>query len=155
MPCLALHCTLSFLPSIRIDPMLQASIRVVTSNSTTTNSTQDPVWQQHIAHLPPAVPYRAVQLKPPRTAPLHRAQGLDFHSICSVTCKDALSHIPRIPFMCAGFIVPSLLVTPMICAPHRPSSSYPLPMPYNTKQANLAFPGTKENKGWRYCRLCL
>ncbi|KAH9993967.1 hypothetical protein BJV77DRAFT_996204 [Russula vinacea] len=29
---------------------------------------------------------------------------------------------------------PPFLVNPMICAPHHPSSPYPLPMPYNTSR---------------------
>ena len=147
-PCTALHPMVPIFPTLHPyrphapSALIYPSIRVVTSNSTTTNSTQNPVWQQHIAYLPPAVPYRTVQLKPPRTAPLHRAQGLDFHSICSVTCKDALSHIPRIPFMYAGFIVPSFL-----CYSHDLRASSPYALQY--KQANLAhhLSGTKENKG--------
>ena len=152
MPCAALHPIFATLQPYRPhapSTLIYPPIRVVTSNSTTTNSTQNPVLQRHIAYLPPAVPYRTVLLKPPRTAPLHRAQGLDFHSICSVTCKDALSHIPRIPFMYAGFIVPSFPCYSHDLRASPPVLSLSSPSALQYKQANLAhhLPGTKENKG--------
>ena len=142
MPCAALHPIFATLQPYRPhapSTLIYPPIRVVTSNSTTTNSTQNPVLQRHIAYLPPAVPYRT-RTAPPRTAP---------GTICSVTCKDALSHIPRIPFMYAGFIVPSFPCYSHDLRASPPVLSLSSPSALQYKQANLAhhLPGIKENKG--------
>ena len=140
-PCLALHCTLSFLPSIRIDPMLQALLSIHLSESLQATRLYDQLNSEPCSAAAYRVsPSGPVQLKPPRTAP---------GTICSVTCKDALSHIPRIPLMYTGFIVPSFP-----CYSHDLRASSPIlslssPYALQYKQANLAhhLPGTKENKG--------